>query len=270
MTSSFRSVGVVLPNDNRQRVANSTQTPYRWIGQLFSTWPNDGTSVGTAVLLDDLHLLTCAHNVLDRTNNAQARQVVFTPGRNRDHNHNVVSPYPSRSVARFRAPAQYLEAGGPPPPPGGIQFAEITHYLFDFAVCRLASPVTDPPGQSMFTVAPVDPNSFPIAGGRIAGYSGDLDKAGNTMYHRTGTVNLDQDEDYVSYRMSTYDGDSGAPVFYQPPGRPYWQILGVHVAGVAPNATFDGVNFGLAINDANYRLIQQMIDEVDGVGAIRW
>lgn len=270
MTSSPSSLGVVLPNDNRQRVPNSTVAPFRWVGRLQSTWPNGDTSVGTAVLLDNIHLLTCAHNLLDRANRFQATQAVFMPGCNRDHANNVVTPYPARTVVRFQAPHQYLDAGGPPPPPGGIQLREITRYLFDFAVCRLNAQVSDPPGESLFGLTPVDPDNFPIAAGRIAGYSGDLDNAASTMYSRTGVVNLDQNEDYVSYQMSTFHGDSGAPVFYQPPGRNFWYVLGVHVTGVAPSATFDGLNFGPAINEANYHLIQQMIEEVDGVNAIRW
>lgn len=266
------AVGVVLPGDNRQRVANSTQPPFRWIGQLESTWPDGDIGIGTAVLLDDVHLLTCAHNLIDRRKQTSARQAMFTPGCNRDAAGNLVTPYPAIAVSRFQAPRQYWEAGGPPPPPGGIPLREITKYLYDFAVCRLAGAVPDPPGTSGFTAPPLDPGLFPIVGGRIAGYSGDLDRTGSTMFSRTGQVNLSADEDFVSYRMSTYEGDSGAPVFYQPPGRPYWSIVAVHVTGAgdsAPGAQ-DGLNVGPAINEANHNLIQQMVEAVDQVNAVRW
>lgn len=253
-------VGVVLPNDNRVKVPDTTQPPFKWVGQLHSTWPNGVETVGTAVLIDGTHLLTCAHNVQDRANGFGARQVVFTPGGTRDAAGRPTAPFGTAGVRSWRVPQQYMTAGGPPPPPDGVQWSEITHYLFDFAVCRLDRDL----GASGFRLTPVTQANFPIGAGRIVGYSGDRDRSASTMFDRGGQVNIDDQEDFVSYLMSTFHGDSGAPVFCQPPNQPYWYVLGVHVTGVRESrlGANDGLNFGPAVNQENFDLIRQMVSEL--------
>jgi V8-like Glu-specific endopeptidase len=259
------SVGVVLPGDNRQRVAVSTNPPSRWIGQITSTWPDGTRSVGTATLLDDRHLLTCAHNFYDTSQRVYCRQAVFCPGLNRDGFGNLQQPYGTYSVLRMNIPSLYREQGGAPPPPGGIRASDITKYLYDFAVARLGTAVPDPPGQSM--MAPGWPGTTTVNQTicTINGYSGDLDPSACLQYTRSGAVQVSNGEEFVSYRMSTYHGDSGSPVFYQPAGRPYWTIVAVHVTGVpdsAPGAN-DGLNFGPALNENMLGEIQSMLDAVD-------
>lgn len=259
------SVGVVLPNDTRQRVAVSTSPPSRWIGQLVSTWPDGSHTAGTATLLDDRHLLTCAHNFYDTSQRVYCRQAVFTPGLNRDAFGNVQQPYGTYSVLRMNIPNLYARQGGPPPPPGGIHANEITNYLYDFAVARLGTAVPDPPGESMMSQGWPGTTTVNQTICTINGYSGDLDPSARTQYTRSGTVQVSNSEEFVAYRMSTYHGDSGSPVFYQPAGRPYWTIVAVHVTGVqdsAPGAN-DGLNFGPALNENVLSAIESMLNAVD-------
>jgi V8-like Glu-specific endopeptidase len=64
--------------------------------------------------------------------------------------------------------------------------------------------------------------------------------------------------------MSTYHGDTGAPVFYQPPARHFWRIVAVHVTGVPSTlGTANGRNFGAALTEDVIAHIQEMLRVVD-------
>jgi hypothetical protein len=117
----------------------------------------------------------------------------------------------------------------------------------------------------MFQVGPS--LGFPIANGLLTGYSGHPDATVNTMYGRTGQISLDQGENFVWYTMSTYPGDSGAPVYYQRPGYPFWTIVGVHVTGVGP--TVPGGNDGFQLRPGHDRRDRRRHPGVDGSGRRR-
>jgi V8-like Glu-specific endopeptidase len=239
-------VGVPLPGDNRQRVADTTVAPSRWIGQLEADWPDGSQSVGTATLIHGQYLLTCAHNFYDTARSWHCLAARFRPGLNRSADGGIIEPYGAYRVRSWDVPEDYVRDGGPPPPWWGIRRADITRYLSDYAVGMLGRPVADPPGESMLD--PGWPGDAVVEGlnCRINGYSGDLDPSAKAQCTRTGNVHLSTDAEFISYRMSTYNGDSGAGVFYQPPGRNYWTIIAVHVTGVPdsrPGAN-DGLNFG--------------------------
>ena len=237
-------VGVVLPGDNRQRVADTTLPPSRWIGQLETDWPNGDVGVGTATLIGTRHLLTCAHNFYDTEKKQSCRAARFRPGANRAANGNALVPYGTYNVKTMHVPEDYRTNGGPPPPAWGITYDDITLYVSDYAVAELDRDVADPPGASM--LAPNWPGDAHVngLGCRINGYSGDRDATGHTQYTRTGNVRLSDDASLVTYQMSTYEGDSGSGVFYQPAGVQYWTIIAVHVTGVPDTGNQDGLNFG--------------------------
>jgi V8-like Glu-specific endopeptidase len=256
-------VGVVLPNDNRSRVGDPAQVPFRWIGRIESTWPDGSQSAGTGVLISGQHILTCAHNFIDHRKQVSVRQATFTPGVSRNAIGAVIEPYPPVLIERFDAPGEYLSSGGPPPP-DFINRRDITRYLYDFAVGRLQNPVDGLVGEPLFQPGPIQSaGSFPIANGYLTGYSGDIDNTANTMFHRTGQLRLDFAEEFVTYTMSSYHGDSGSPVYYQRPNAPFLTIVAVHVTGVAPAPGDDGLNFGPALDGGNARRVQDMIQNVD-------
>lgn len=256
-------VEVVLPGDQRVAVNQADVSPYRWIGSVrgqlrgSTTWYS-----GTGVLLDEWHVLTAAHNVFDAPRRIPAARVEFIPARTRTIGGAELRPYGTLGVQRAFTPEEYQQHGGPYPPDGGVPTGtDPTEYLSDFAVLRLTSPVPDALADSPFSVGPL-PATFPVAGASVYGYSGDLDPTCATLYGQTGSVAIDTGEDLISYTMSTYGGVSGAPVFYQPPGRPYQVVLGVHVSGFSsPNPALPnpGPNFGPAMNPANVTQIQAFL-----------
>jgi len=264
-------VGVVLGGDNRARVATSTNTPSRWIGQIESRWPDDSITIGTGTLIDDHHVLTCAHNFYDTKKEVSCTAAAFTPALNRNSAGNLQSPYNSYELRGWSVPDLYKKTGGPPPPPAGVAWTEVTNYLYDYAVGTLTKAVSDPPGESLLSPSWPGDDQISTLACTINGYSGDLDHTANTQYTRSGGVALDNSHEFVMYTMSTYHGDSGAPVFFQPPQRNYWTIIAIHVTGVpdsAPGAG-DGRNFGPAMTSAALEWVQGALAGVSRLGAIR-
>lgn len=258
------SVGVVLPGDNRAAVRDTTVPPSCWVGSLVTTWPDGSTGQGTATLIDDRHLLTCGHNFYNTSNGLSAVEAFFIPALTRTATGHEVRPFGRRQVLRWKVSDDYQSNGGPPPGADGITPGRMTRYVSDYAVARLGEEIPTPPGESMMAYG--WPGSTVVDGlaCTILGYSGDLDTTGNTQYTRTGPVHVDNTEEFVSYRMSTFPGDSGAPVFYQPLGRPYWTIVAVHVSGVQqiPGAPGTGLNFGPALNTSVLGRLAEMMNVI--------
>lgn len=252
-------VGVPLPGDNRVRVADSTQPPSKWVGQLVCSWPDGNETVGTATLIGGRYVLTCAHNFYDTENDVYCRSSTFRPGLNRSSTGGLQAPFGHYALDAWDVPENYRLHGGPPPPVDGIELADITEYLYDYAVGRLDRFVRDDLGESLFQ--PFWPGDAAVHGlnCRINGYSGDLDQTACTQYTRSGPVALSNTAEFVAYRMSTYHGDSGAPVYYQPLGRNYWNIIAVHVTGVEDTGIGDGLNFGPALSGATLEWIRARV-----------
>ncbi|MGD0556009.1 MAG: hypothetical protein ABSA93_13620 [Streptosporangiaceae bacterium] len=264
-------VGVVYTDDTRQRVPLTTAAPARWVGQLTCTWPGKAATIGTATLLDDSHILTCAHNFWDNTFKISCSQAVFTPGLNRSATGVLQRPYGSYELQSWSYPSDYMSSGPPPPPPAGLTWREITPYLNDYAIGVLQDAVPDPPGESLFQAAWPGDGQISQLTCMINGYSGDLDQTASTQYTRTGNVALTNQGEFLFYRMSTYHGDSGAPVYYQPANRDYWSIIGVHVSGVQdtyPGAG-DGRNFAVALNGDPLDFVQSLLNGLQTVAVPR-
>ena len=157
-------------------------------------------------------------------------------------------------------PGQYSSAGGPPRSPWArrVPKREVTNYLYDIAVARIhRMSVPEPPGESYFQLGPLPDG---VVDSRLIGYSGDRDRAAATQYDRQGGSALG--EDFLQYPMSTYHGDSGAPVFYpdprQNPKKPYYRVIGVHVSGVA-----GAWNFAVPLTTSYIDTVGKLIRSID-------
>lgn len=258
---SAPNVQVVLPGDSRVRVADSSASPFRWVGHLTTKWRDGSTSTGTATLWDDRYLLTCAHNLFDSVLGS-ATGAEFRPALNRNATGRLVAPYGPFPVAGFGVPIAYKKSPPVRPPAQGVPQVEITRYLWDYAVARLGGHLPEDLANSPFTI-PATPDGVRAASCQIIGYSGDRDTTASTQFERHGQVRVDSKEEFVTYRMSTYQGDSGAVVAYQPPSRPWWTVAGIHVSGTPDSnqGAADGLNFGPAWFDAD--VVQGLRDQAD-------
>lgn len=255
---------VVLGGNNRQPVNNAPGvSPAKYVGRIVSTWRDGTMSWGTGTLLYDQYVLTCGHNLFDVEKQWHCTSATFQLGLTKDGNAQGIAGSNPIDLAKWKVQPEYVQQGGAIPPATGINQADITAYLYDIAVARMAERA--PTGNSQFDVVPVDDDTlFNVPGlpCAINGYSSDLDNTGMTQYTRNGNTLLYVD-DFVAYRMSTMTGDSGSPVYYQPPMRPYWLIVSVHVTGVQDSpGQANGFNFGPRLYGRNYTFIQDSLQEL--------
>jgi V8-like Glu-specific endopeptidase len=262
-TSAPPTVGVPLGGDNRQAVRDALASPARYVGRIVSTWPNKSKSWGTGVLLYDRYVLTCGHNFYDVENRFSAVRATFQLGLTRDNAGKGIAASEEIDLTKSLVQPEYVQRGGKIPPTTGIERLEVTDYLYDLAVARMGA--ASPVGDSMFGVALANddtPFNAPGLACGINGYPSDLDGTGVTQYTRNGNAQL-LDDDFVAYRMSTSGGDSGAPVYYQPPGKPFWYVVAVHVTGVSDDpGQNNGFNFGPRLYGRNYDFIQGALDSL--------
>ena len=177
-----------------QRVLTSALPPYRAIGYLAMSWSNPpGWAYGSGCLIDDWHILTCSHNMVDSLTTPAPRgvatQVYFYPGYNQ--------PRPGD------------------PPPGGLPvivgFFTIAYYngndAWDVGVFRLANAVH------------LGPYFVPVVtGAEIIG-----DEVHVTGYPGPATGEMWDDVDQVAgvhvptntmiYTHDTWPGNSGSPTW---------------------------------------------------------
>jgi V8-like Glu-specific endopeptidase len=235
-----RRPGVVLNPADRTRVPDTDAPPARWIGMLRSSWPDGPDTTGTATLIGDRYLLTCAHNLYNAPDGVSCTGATFWPGLNRSAAGRQVVPAGPFQVAGWGVPEVYAEPGACPSA-GPAWTHELTRCLHDYAVARLSRDVPGPLAGSAPILGPA-PDSLP-GFGFIHGYSGDLDPTCTTQYTRAGDLTLNRSRDFVSYQMSASSGDDGAPVFQRDSAG--WRIVAVHVTGVS------GVlNFGPVVTEA--------------------
>jgi len=243
--ASENRVGIVFPNNPRTRVPDTKVEPAKWVGQLRTTWPNGDISVGTATLIGQKFVLTCAHNFFNASTQQECKSAVFGPGFNRTAppESAAVAPFGTYELKGWKVPEDYVNRAAPTPSPDGILQDQMGLYLNDFAIGELQTWARPDLDRSSFVV-----NGLALANGQgchINGYSGDLDNSSHTQYTRSGPVQLDEGQDFVTYQMSTSRGDSGSPIYYKSAKGPYWNIVGVHVSGVADVGNpANGFNFG--------------------------
>ncbi len=195
------------------RVQDSGIPPRSAVGYLAMSWSTGGWAYGSGALIDDRHILTCSHNLID--------PVTDPPPRGQATN-----------VLFYRA---YNQARPSSPPPGGAQVSTGYYSMnfrqgqdaWDVGVCRLAAPVHPP--------APFAPFRPKVTGEEIVGEEVKL-----TGYpgFRTGEMYEDLDEvagvhirsNTLIYTHDTWSGNSGSPVWTYDAVRDEVAQHGIHVS----------------------------------------
>lgn len=238
------NVGIVIPPDTRVQVNPTTVFPYWSTGQLVMTFPNGKQYTGTGTLIDERHVLTCAHNLFGEGQGGPAQQVLYLPARDG----NTV-PYGVALAERIFYPENYVLHPPANPNVEGIVVQDYTQYLFDYGLVRLNAGIN--PGNLMTMYAAAD-NALQGQDVELAGYPGD--KPIGTMWNGSGVLPNQLDEHFLFYGISTYKGQSGSSIRFATgaPQNPL-RIVGIHVAGLPQfNA-----NFAVRLTD---EIIEQMAD----------
>lgn len=234
------------PGDTRQLVNPTTALPYNCIGQITSHFPN-GVYTGTGTLIDEYHVLTCAHNIFNNLTGKLIKNATFACARN-GGNYPYGAPIEAADVF---ITDDYRETSPPNPNDPNFNPGEITPYLADYGLIRLKTPVPNQVVNFPRMYAATDQEL--TAQMRIAGYPGDKP---DTMWEATGAVTTPP-APFLFYRIATLNGQSGASVlgrFQHPVGNFWYGIVGIHVAG----STQPAINTNFAV-----RVTQEVMDTVN-------
>jgi V8-like Glu-specific endopeptidase len=185
-------------------------------------FPNDKYYTGSATLIDSKHLLTAAHNVYGKTIGGDAVEVTFMPGRNGNE-----LPYGIAPVARWFFPPQYRALDIESPLETEEVLDDLSQYEYDYAVLRLAEPLSLPP----FGLLAASDEELERHHVRITGYPGDkIGEEKGTMWTAAGKV-APAEHGLLRYKIDTYKGESGSSLAMRPDEVDGVFSVGVHVAG---------------------------------------
>ena len=207
----------VLDNDGRNEVTNTGRVPYRYIGQIVCTYKRKNntqfTSLGTAFLVGESIILTCAHCVY--SNDGTLVSAYFYPAQNGYGNR----PYKYK-CSTVHVPANYKTA---------IANNNATNKeKYDYAVVELTQKAGAKLGYFALGGYKTNYNDSYLIGKKctVVGYPGE--KAGK-LYRHKGSIRSFNDGKYtMSYRMDTTPGQSGSPVIHVAKGQYY--VVGIHRA----------------------------------------
>ena len=213
----------IFGEDERIKIGDTTKAPYSYIGSIITLNQAEiPISEGTAWLVGDSLAITAAHNVYNTKN--QPKEIIFTLLENGGK-----SPYGDIKVTKWHIPQQFIEQKKKEP--------QKTYPKYDYAILELDKPIGKKNGyfsvENTFTVFDVADN-FDIYENehtvKIAGYPSDHAIVySHYMYASKGKSYFDGSDYVLYYKIDTFSGESGAPVFYKS-GNKYY-ALGIHLYG---------------------------------------
>ncbi|AXE96292.1 trypsin-like serine peptidase [Paraburkholderia sp. 22099] len=220
LESRSHIVHAVFPPDNRKRVSNTRISPWNGVGMLEMLFPDGKSYIGTATLVDDTHVATCAHNLFDSACGGRATAIRFYPANNGSADH----PYGSFAANKI----YYPEAFEQDEQDDGL----------DYGIIRLVKAV--PEDLTKYTLKIAADRDLQTTAMQIAGYPGDKQPA-KTMWSGTGAL-TEVTPTLLSYRISTAQGQSGSAIVAKDDAG-QWCIYGIHVGSRA------AANIGCRINE---------------------
>jgi V8-like Glu-specific endopeptidase len=193
--------------DDREPV-DSTELPYRCIGQLMIYYPDGTAAQSTAFLVGPEHILTAADGFVGPAGLRKFDQAVFTPSLHGDQ-----KPYGSASVVKVAIPETFVEA--------------CDQVALDIAVASLDRRIGDEAGYLAFDFA-IAAHEATGAVVTSAGYATDTGAA--TMVRAAGRIERNGYPDVWWHDLDAAPGQNGSPLWIERNGEAI--VIGVYVRGV--------------------------------------
>ncbi len=193
--------------DNRIRIMNTANYPWRAIAQLLMTAADNSQWIGTGWFIGPHTLMTAGHCVYMRNNGGWVKKILVMPGRNADQ-----LPYKSITSSSFRSVTGWTNNN---------------NEFYDYGAIILPTNMGNSTGWFGFGV--FSDSTLKASIGNISGYPSDKTPSGTQWYdfHKIDSVNSRK----VFYDIDTYGGQSGAPVYRIINGNRYG--IAIHAYGGA-------------------------------------
>ena len=187
--------------------------PRTAVGLLAMQWSTGGWAYGTASLINNQHLVTCSHNLVDAITNPPPRgyavQVLFYPGYNQQR------------------------AANPPGGPSLPVRVGFFHHLYaagnrewDIAVCRLAAPIA--PAPAAYFTPTLTTAAIVGSAVNLTGYPGP--RNGEMWEENDQVAGVHVPTNSLLYTHDTWPGNSGSPTWTYDAMTDTTRLHGVHVS----------------------------------------
>jgi glutamyl endopeptidase len=218
--SAFRTldtVEVVIGDDDRQRVPNVQQSPWRHICALRIQARNGRRFVGTGWFIGPRTIMTAGHCVYMHDEGGWPEFIEVIPALNGSER-----PYGYVTSNRFQAVSGWVED---------------RNSDFDYGAILLDQPLGNSTGWYAF--AALDAATLQAGDANISGYPRDRDNATQQYFHARKIVRASMRRLY--YEIDTYGGQSGSPIWLNVSGQRV--AVGIHTVGSSTG------NSGTLINE---------------------
>jgi glutamyl endopeptidase len=205
----------VINSDDRTRVLNTDEYPWRMIAALEITTPDERILHGTGFMVGPTTILTAGHCVYDTRMGGWAKAVTARPGLS-----GATEPYSSHLAGRLYTAVGWVDLGDP---------------RYDYGILELDQPIGRQTGW--FSVAVLPNRKLQNRVINVCGYSVDRDPT--NQWHSGGRIGHLQNQ-RLYHDGDTFGGNSGGPIWiYTGDGSQI--ITAIHTYGVGGSPS-DGKN----------------------------
>ncbi|EJR11754.1 trypsin-like serine peptidase [Bacillus cereus] len=200
----------VCPPDERIKIINTTEYPWRSICRLIITRDDGIVAVGTGWFNGEGTVVTAGHCVYSTELEKWHKSIIIIPGKN----HNI-EPYGRYISTKFWSVLGWVKH---------------KNLEYDYGAIMLENKIGKSIGYSGFRA---DPNSMIedktiMNSGYPAGKDGNLI---DTQWYMKGNIK-ELTEKQIKYLIDTYGGNSGGPIWLDDES---YQVIGIHAYGGCPN-----------------------------------
>lgn len=229
------SAELVIGDDDRQRIAQTTEYPWRAICSLLITARSGRRFIGTGWLAGQRTVITAGHCVYLHNHGGWARQIEVIPGRNGTSN--TSRPFGSQTATLLRSVN------------GWTRRADRS---FDYGAIVLPRTHSGAPpyGQRLgfFAFITADEATLRRERYNLAGYPGDKER-GTLWWHARRLERVQPNT--FTYNIDTAGGQSGAPIWRRQ-GKER-QVVGIHTNGFQSGNLATRINSRVFANLAEWK-----------------
>ncbi|GEM_PF-497613 len=215
----------VCPPDNRIRITNTTQIPWRWNCQLIMTLASGNKATCTGWLIGPHTVMTAGHCVYSKANGGWVKSVEVIPGMNAS-----VKPFGS-----FKSTKLFSVKG----------WTNSSDTNYDYGAMHINANIGTKLGW--YGYASLGSSELKGLNVNLAGYPGD--KPFGTQWYHWGPI-TEVLARKIKYYIDTYGGQSGSAVYRIKNGQRH--AVAVHTNGGCPNAG-TRITAPVATNMANWK-----------------